>query len=80
MSERPAKLDGIVIPHTAFANAQGQIERSLLSTGEQHGHIAVRGEYGMGKTCLLPNFQSRHAPMEGDHDKEIPVLFVAVPP
>jgi hypothetical protein len=78
--ERLAKLNGIVIPHTAFAKAQGQLERSLLSPGEQNGHIALLGEYCTGKTCLLRNFLSRHPPVEGPLGTKIGVLLVSVPP
>ncbi|MBW4028700.1 MAG: ATP-binding protein [Acidobacteria bacterium] len=80
MFERLAKLNSIVIPHTAFANAQGQIERSLVSTADENGYIAVLGEYGTGKTCLLRNFLSIHAPVEGARGTKIPALFVSAPP
>jgi predicted ATPase with chaperone activity len=42
--------------------------------------LAIVGESGTGKTCVLKSFQSNHMPMEGPDGVEIPILYVSVPP
>ena len=47
-------IERIVIPHTAFADAQRQIEQCFtFSAGQGAQGLAIVGESGTGKTSLL---------------------------
>src|ERR1017187_7666262 len=71
-----------LIPHTAFVNAQTQIEQCFDSSadkGEAEG-LAIVGETGTGKTSLLRSFKSEHEPFRGANGMTVPVLYAKVPP
>lgn len=74
-------VERIVIPHTAFANAEQQIERCFtfaVEKSEAEG-LAIIGESGTGKTSVLNSFRSKHQSYRGKNGMEVPVLFATVP-
>jgi Bacterial TniB protein len=73
-------IERIVIPHTAFADAQRQIEHCFaFSAGQGAQGLAIVGESGTGKTSLLESFQSKHEPIRREDGMEAPVLRATVP-
>jgi hypothetical protein len=69
-----------VIPHTAFVDAQRQIEQCFtFSAGQGAQGLAIVGESGTGKTSLLESFESKHEPIRCDNGMEVPVLRATVP-
>jgi hypothetical protein len=73
-------IERIVIPHTAFADAQRQIEQCFtFSAGQGAQGLAIVGESGTGKTSLLESFESRHEPIRRGDGMEVPVLRATVP-
>lgn len=80
MSKALMIIDRIVIPHTAFVDAQRQIEHCFaFSAGQSAQGLAIVGESGTGKTSLLESFQSKHEPIRRDDGMEVPVLRATVP-
>ena len=80
MNRNPTIIEQFVIPHTAFAEAQRQIEQCFrFSTGQGAWGLAIVGESRTGKTSLLENFELKH---QKSHDKDgmnVPVLCASVP-
>jgi ABC-type lipoprotein export system ATPase subunit len=73
-------IERIVIPHTAFADAQRQIEQCFtFSAGQGAQGLAIVGESGTGKTSLLESFESKHEPIRRDDGMAVPVLRATVP-
>jgi hypothetical protein len=80
MSKSLTIIERIVIPHTAFAAAQRQIEQCFtFSAGQGAQGLAIVGESGTGKTSLLESFESMHEPIRRDDGMEVPVLRATVP-
>jgi hypothetical protein len=74
-------VESLVIPHTAFAEAERQIEQCFAfsaAKGEAEG-LAVIGESGTGKTSVLNEFKSRHRAIRSSDGMEVPILFASVP-
>ena len=79
MSKALTIIERIVIPHTAFAAAQRQIEQCFaFSAGQGAQGLAIVGESGTGKTSLLETFESMHEPIRRDDGMEVPVLRATV--
>jgi hypothetical protein len=75
-------VDKVVIPHTAFANAERQIQQCFdffADRAEAEG-IAIVGESGTGKTSALDNFRSKHQPFHSESGWNVPILSATVPP
>jgi DNA replication protein DnaC len=74
-------VGGMVIRHTAFAEAQQRIEQCFAFSVTKAGGegLAIVGESGTGKTCVLRSFQSNHMPTRDPDGVKIPVLYVPVP-
>jgi hypothetical protein len=73
-------IERIVIPHTAFADAQRQIEQCFtFSAGQGAQGLAIVGESGTGKTSLLECFELKHEPIRRNDGMEVPVLRATVP-
>jgi hypothetical protein len=81
MSRSTTIVESLVIPHTAFAEAERQIEQCFVfsaAKGEAEG-LAIIGESGTGKTSVLNEFRSRHKAIRGNDGMQVPVLFASVP-
>jgi hypothetical protein len=81
MSNSATIVERIVIPHTAFVEAERLIEQCFafaVDKREAEG-LAIVGESGTGKTSVLRNFQSKHPPKRGSDGMEVPVLCASVP-
>jgi hypothetical protein len=74
-------VERIVIPHTAFAEAEQQIERCFTFSADKSDAegLAIVGESGTGKTSVLKSFQSKHLPTRSSDGMEVPILCASVP-
>lgn len=77
----PPDLKRIVIPHTAFAEAERQIEQffAYAETKAEAEGLAIIGESGTGKTSVLKSFVSKHPQIRKEDGLWGPVLFASVP-
>lgn len=73
--------EDILIPHTAFADAEKQIEQFFFyaETKAEAEGLAIIGESGTGKTSVLNSFASKHRRIRKEDGLQVPVLFASVP-
>ena len=73
-------FDRIVIPHTAFIEAEKRIEQCLTySDGKLEAEgLAIVGESGTGKTSVLRRLRSKHRPTRTGDGMVVPILCASV--
>jgi len=79
--DRTLNVKDIVIPHTAFSEAERQIAQffRFAETKAEAEGLAIIGESGTGKTTVTSGFASRHRPVRKEDGLHVPVLFASVP-
>ncbi|HSY35608.1 MAG TPA: TniB family NTP-binding protein [Acidobacteriaceae bacterium] len=75
-------VDKVVVPHTAFMEAEQQIEQCLQFAGgktEAMG-LAIVGEAGTGKTSVMSGFRTKYGLTRDKEGLSGQILFATVPP
>jgi Bacterial TniB protein len=81
MSNLATVVDRIVIPHTAFLEAEKRIEQCFtycVDKVEAEG-LAIIGESGTGKSRALKSFRDKHRPIRTVDGMVVPILSASVP-
>jgi Cdc6-like AAA superfamily ATPase len=75
-------IDKIVIPHSAFIEAERRIQQCFKFSDEivEPEGLAIVGESGVGKTSSLRSFRLDHMPTHQSDGWRIPLLYASVPP
>jgi len=74
-------IENTIVPHTAFVEAQGQLEvcfKYAAQKTEAEG-LAIIGESGTGKTSVLNEFAALHPAVRTQDGLEVPILRATVP-
>lgn len=81
MSKQSSLVETMLVPHSAFARAQAQIELAFKHASNQSEAqgIAIVGESGTGKTSLIDHFYAQYPSQREADGMRIPILRVSVP-
>lgn len=82
MSSLRGIVDTILVPHSAYSDAQHRMHQCLEYVKEGSGEpvcIAVMGESRTGKTRSLESFQNRYPAIRFDDGLHVPLLSITVP-
>jgi Cdc6-like AAA superfamily ATPase len=81
MNDAKHILGSTIVPHTAFVEAQKQLElcfKYAIDKREAEG-LAITGESGTGKTSVLSEFAALHPSTRSKSGMEVPILRATVP-
>ena len=81
MSSPKTIIEGLIVPHAAFMEAQQQLELfyKYAERKEEAECLAILGESGTGKTSVLNIFANRHPRRRTANGIECPILRAIVP-